>query len=144
MHEDNAGIAERFERSDEALRDWERRLREDDGVDVAETTDAAADIVKDLLKAYLLFLERGWEGVDGDLLALWKVGVKKNPSFSTIRDNCRELVYYRNCVDMDRRDALPANAHKQAIRTARHIYLYLRSRAEESGALEREQGLGAT
>lgn len=143
MSEDQASVARRFERADEQLRQWEDSLRrEDPSVDVAQAAGVATEIVKDLIKAYLLVLERDWEGSE-ELLDLWKVAVKKNPSLNTIRDNCRELVYYANCVEMDRQDALPANAHKQAIRTARHVYLYLRSRAEEAGALEREQGVGA-
>jgi len=140
---DQATVAERFERSDETLRDWERRIREGEPVDVAESTKTAINVAKDLVKAYLQVLGRDWEGVEDDLLALWKVAVKKNPSLNTIRDNCRELVYYFNCVDMDRQDALPQNAERQAIRTARHLYLYLRTRAEEAGAVEKFQGLGA-
>ncbi|MFP4616489.1 MAG: hypothetical protein ACOCUJ_02345 [Thiohalospira sp.] len=143
MSDDLASVAERFERSDEALRDWERRLNAGEEVDVWDTANAGIEIIKDLIKAYLEVLDRDWEGTEDDLLALWKVAVKKNPSLNTIRDNCRELIYYYNCVDMDRRDALPENAHKQAVRTARHVYLYLRTRAEEAGALEKHQGLGA-
>ena len=134
---DEATIAERFERSDETLRDWERRLNQAEEPDVAETTEVATEVIKDLIKAYLQILGRDWEGVEDDILALWKVSVKKNPSLNTIRDNCRELVYYHNCVEMDRRDALPQNAHRQAIRTARHVYVYLRTRAEETGELEK-------
>jgi hypothetical protein len=136
---DEATIAERFERSDETLRDWERKLNKGEAPDVADTTESAIAVVKDLIKAYLQILGRGWDDVEDDILALWKVSVKKNPSLNTIRDNCRELVYYHNCVDMDRRDALPQNAHKQAIRTARHVYVYLRTRAEETGELEKAQ-----
>lgn len=134
---DNATIAERFERSDDTLRDWERKLNQGEAPDVSATTESAIAVVKDLIKAYLQILGRDWEGADDDLLALWKVSVKKNPSLNTIRDNCRELIYYHNCVDMDRRDALPQNAHKQAIRTARHVYVYLRTRAEETGEVEK-------
>lgn len=134
---DDATIAERFERSDDILRDWERQLNQGDEPDVAETTESATAVVKDLIKAYLQIIGRDWDDVEDDILALWKVAVKKNPSLNTIRDNCRELVFYHNCVDMDRRDALPQNAHRQAVRTARHVYVYLRSRAEETGELEK-------
>ena len=134
---DEATIAERFERSDETLRDWERQLNQGEEPDVADTTESAIAVVKDLIKAYLQIIGRGWDDVEDDILALWKVSVKKNPSLNTIRDNCRELVYYHNCVEMDRRDALPQNAHRQAIRTARHVYVYLRTRAEETGELEK-------
>ncbi|HKK13410.1 MAG TPA: hypothetical protein VKA14_01985 [Gammaproteobacteria bacterium] len=134
---DEATIAERFERSDETLRDWERRFNKGENPDVADTTASATAVVKDLIRAYLQILGRDWSDVEDDLLALWKVSVKKNPSLNTIRDNCRELVFYHNCVDMDRRDALPQNAHKQAVRTARHVYVYLRTRAEETGELEK-------
>lgn len=141
--DDNAAVPARFERSDETLRDLERRIREGEDLPVDEVTESAIDVVTDLLKAYLQILGRDWTGAEHDVLALWKLAVKKNPSFNTIRDNCRELVYYRNCVEMDSQDSLPQNAERQAVRTARHVYLYLRSRAEEAGELEKAQGVGA-
>ena len=42
---------------------------------------------------------------DADLLELWKTLVKGLPHWNTIRDNCRELVYYQNCLNAERADA---------------------------------------
>jgi hypothetical protein len=61
--------------------------------------------------------------------------VKGDPSLNAVRDNVRELVYYRNCLAMERREALPPVPDRMAVRTARHIYLYLRSRCEQDGRL---------
>ena len=72
---DQATVAERFERSDETLRDWERRIREGEPVDVAESTKTAIDVAKDLVKAYLQVLGRDWEGVEDDLLEIGRAHV---------------------------------------------------------------------
>ena len=71
-----------------------------------------------------------------DLLELFKAFVKGDPSLTATRDNIRELVYYRNCINENRFDALPQNPHKMALHTIRHIYLYLRSRADQEGLLD--------
>lgn len=68
---------------------------------------------------------------DADLLELWKTLVKGKPHWNTIRDNCRELIYYRNCLKAERQDALPAQPERMVIHTLRHIFLYLRSHAEQ-------------
>jgi len=73
-------------------------------------------------------------GPDADLLEVWRALVKGDPSWNAIRDNCRELVFYRNCLAAGRADALPAVPHRMAVRTARHVLLYVHSR------LEREAG----
>ncbi len=70
---------------------------------------------------------------DADLLALWKTLVKGKPHWNTIRDNCRELIYYQNCLKAERQDALPAHPERMVIHTLRHIFLYLRSHAEQRG-----------
>lgn len=66
---------------------------------------------------------------DDDPLEIFKGFVKGEPSLTAIRDNIRELVFYRNCLVADRRDALPVAPEAMAVRTIRHIYLYLRTRA---------------
>lgn len=71
----------------------------------------------------------------GDLLAALKVLVRADPSWNAIRDNCRELVYYRNCIQLDRRDALPEAYRRIAVRIARHVFLYMRARCEREGRL---------
>lgn len=69
---------------------------------------------------------------DADLLELWKTLVKGKPHWNTIRDNCRELIYYQNCLKAERQDALPAQPERMVIHTLRHIFLYLRSHAEQN------------
>ncbi|MHB8225770.1 hypothetical protein [Acidithiobacillus sp.] len=69
---------------------------------------------------------------DADLLELWRALVKGSPHWNTIRDNCRELIYYQNCLKAERTDALPAQPERMVIHTLRHIYLYLRSYAEQN------------
>ena len=72
---------------------------------------------------------------DADLLEVWRALVKGDPTWNAIRDNCRELVFYRNCLALGRTDALPPAPHQMAVRTARHIFLYVRSRAQrDAGA----------
>jgi hypothetical protein len=54
--------------------------------------------------------------------------IRSDPSWNAARDNLRELVYYRNCLDSGRADALPAVPQKMAVRLARHLFLYFKSR----------------
>lgn len=96
---------------------------------LASTVKQAASLVQRLLTAYVVDAGRkAAPGTDADLLATFKVLVKGEPTWNAIRDNCRELVYYGNCINMGREDALPAAAEKMAVRTARHIFLYVRTR----------------
>ena len=86
--------------------------------------------VEALLRAYAA--AEGKALPDGDdLLAVQKAFVKGEPSLNAVRDNVRELIYYQNCLAEGRRDALPTRAGRMAVRTVRHIYFYLRSRAEQ-------------
>ncbi len=57
-------------------------------------------------------------GTDADFLEAFRVLVKGDSTWNAIRENCRELVYYRNCINMGRRDALPKVLGKMAVRTA--------------------------
>jgi hypothetical protein len=70
---------------------------------------------------------------EADVLEVWKALVKGDPTWNAVRDNCRELVFYRNCLALGRADALPPHPHRMAVRTARHVYLYLRTRAVREG-----------
>jgi hypothetical protein len=72
---------------------------------------------------------------DADLLQAFRVLVKGDPTWNAIRDNLRELAYYRNCLTMRRADALPAVPEKMAIRLARHVYLYMRTRCIKEGRI---------
>lgn len=75
-------------------------------------------------------------GEDSDPLEVFKAFVKGDPSLNAIRDNVRELVYYRNCLACGREDALPVNPMAMAVRTIRHIYLYMRTRAIKEYGLQ--------
>ncbi len=68
---------------------------------------------------------------NADLLMLWKTLTKGASHWNTIRDNCRELIYYQNCLAMDRVDALPPAPEKMMIHILRHLYLYARSHIEQ-------------
>lgn len=86
-------------------------------------------LVRRLLTAYVADAGRkSAPAAETELLDVFKVLVKGEPSWNAIRDNCRELVYYRNCINMGREDALPVAAEKMAVRTARHIFLYVKTR----------------
>jgi len=69
---------------------------------------------------------------DEDVLITFKRFVKGDPSLNAVRDNIRELVYYQNCITVNCLDSLPKVPAKMAVRTVRHIYLYLRSRVEQA------------
>ena len=71
-----------------------------------------------------------------DILDVLKALVKGEPSWTAIRDNCRELVYYRNCINMGREDALPRAPEKMAARTARHVFPCTKTRCIREGRLE--------
>ena len=73
---------------------------------------------------------------DADILDMFKVFVKGDPSWNAIRDNCRELVYYRNCINMGQSEALPAAPDRMTVRTARHVYLYMKTRCIREGRLD--------
>ncbi|RMD70067.1 MAG: hypothetical protein D6819_05225 [Gammaproteobacteria bacterium] len=74
---------------------------------------------------------------DEDILRVFKAFVKGDPSLNAIRDSVRELVFMQNCLRLGRPDALPPRPERMAVRLVRHIALYLQSRCEQSGWLER-------
>ncbi|MHB1566253.1 MAG: hypothetical protein ACYCXG_06000 [Acidiferrobacter sp.] len=96
-----------------------------------DTIDRALTVANDLMLA--VAAARGQPlaelNADSDPLEVFKGFVKGDASFTAIRDNVRELVYYRNCLAGDRADALPVRPEAMTVRTIRHIYLYLRTRA---------------
>ncbi len=97
--------------------------------------DAAQALTRRMIAGYLCAATDKTVPATDDLLALWKVLVKGDPTWNTIRDNCRELVYYRNCLDSGRADALPARPARMAVRTLRHLHLFIKSRCEREGRL---------
>jgi hypothetical protein len=116
-----------LERVDAEIAAWERRLAAGEPVALEPALDAATEAARALLRA------KPVPPADADLLQAFKVLVKGDPTWNAIRDNLRELVYYRNCLAMQRADALPAVPEKMAIRLARHVYLYMRTRCIKEG-----------
>ena len=97
---------------------------------------AATGAALALLRAYLAAEgSKPVPAADADLLEAFKVLVRGDPTWNAIRDNLRELVYYRNCLAAGRADALPAVPEKMAIRLARHLYLYVRTRCVKEGRI---------
>lgn len=118
-----------FENVNDQISDLERILNARGSLPLAGTVDQAIALVKTLIIAYIEDVgEKTPPSHDDDLLDVFKALVKGDPSWNTIRDNCRELIYYRNCLSMDRADALPASPEKMAVRTLRHIYLFMKTR----------------
>lgn len=125
-----------LERIDAEIAPWERKLAAGDPVALEPALEAATGAALALVRAYL-----GAEGkkpvpaADADLLDAFKALVKGDPTWNAIRDNLRELVYYRNCLAAGRADALPKAPEKMAIRLARHLYLYVRTRCIKEGRI---------
>lgn len=133
----NAPLSEAFATVDEQLSDLERILASRGSLELNATVEQGIELIKTLLLAYIANLgDRPVPEPSTDILDIFKVLVKGDPSWNTIRDNCRELVYYRNCIAMDRLDALPKVPEKMAVRTTRHVYLFMKTRAMREGRLE--------
>lgn len=110
----------------------ESRVREAE-VPVEELLPACIEAVGDAMRAALAAAGKPAAPAHADVLDVWQALVKGEPTWNAIRDNCRELVYYRNCLASGRRDALPAAPARMAVRTARHVLLYVRTRALREG-----------
>jgi len=122
-------LAATLEQVDGELSVLERRIAAREDLPLAQTVERALELVTRLIVACIA--DQGGKQApspEADVLAAFKVLVKGEPTWHAIRDNCRELVYYRNCINMGRTDALPAAPAKMAVRTARHICLYIRTR----------------
>ena len=127
-----------FAETDAELKGLEQRIARGENVPLAETVQRAIGVLNRLVAAYIA--DEGSKPVPdhaADLLEVFKALVKGEPSWHAIRDNCRELVYYRNCIDIGREDALPRVPEKMAVRTARHVYLYIRTRCIREGRLQK-------
>jgi len=125
-----------FAEADSALCDREAAIARGDALPLTETVDAMIALTQALLAAYVAAAGvKVPPAADADILEAFKVLVKGEPTWNAIRDNCRELVYYRNCINMGRRDALPKVPEKMAVRTARHVYLYIKTRCIREGRL---------
>jgi hypothetical protein len=126
-----------FSEVDQALCALEQRLTAGEVLQLAGTVNEAIALASRLLIACIA-AEGNKPVPDGsaDILDVFRVLVRGEPTWTAIRDNCRELVYYRNCIGMERVDALPQAPAAMAVRTARHVYLYARSRCIREGRLE--------
>lgn len=98
--------------------------------DLPALLDEGIAIVNGLMRAYAAHAGKPIP-VSDDPLAVFKAFVKGDPSLTAVRDNVRELVYYRNCLEADRVDALPVNPALMTVHTVRHIYLYLYTRCAQ-------------
>jgi hypothetical protein len=123
-----------FRQVDDDLIALEQRVCAGDALPLEDTVQRTLELVKALILAYLRHATKKLPPPgDADALECFKVLVKGDPTWNAIRDNCRELVYYRNCIQANRRDALPTVPEKMAVRTARHIYLYMKTRCIREG-----------
>lgn len=129
---------------EETFREVDGRIRKLENAEYSElgleaTINETLSLVKMMMRAYRGDRQEN-AGVasladSDDPLAVFRAFVKGDPSLNAVRDNLRELVYYHNCIDSHRLDALPPNAAIMAVRTVRHIYLYLRTRLAQSHRL---------
>jgi len=129
-------MQEELERIDAQIASWEARLAADERLELETALEGATDAARSLIRAYLdAEGKKSVPPADGDLLEAFKALVKGDPSWNAIRDSLRELVYYRNCIAAGRADALPAVPEKMAVRLARHVYLYVRTRCIREGRI---------
>ncbi|HUW27066.1 MAG TPA: hypothetical protein VMV97_00515 [Sulfuriferula sp.] len=134
---DHTALIQTFEQVDAQIVDLERILNERGSLPLQETVEHAMALTKQLVIAYIADVgEKTLPNQADDLLDVFKALVKSDPSWNTIRDNCRELVYYHNCIAMERLDALPQNPEKMAVRTLRHLYLFMKTRCMREDRLE--------
>ncbi|HEY5638295.1 MAG TPA: hypothetical protein VIS77_15500 [Burkholderiales bacterium] len=122
-----------FADADRRLREWERRLAANTPLELSAVLEDLTALMGALVGALLCEAERPAPLPDDDLLARFKLLARSDATWNAIRDNLRELVYYRNCLAAGRRDALPAVPERMAIRTARHVYLYMCTRRATAG-----------
>jgi hypothetical protein len=125
-------LSAHLERIDRELAALEGALAAGGAGAVDATLEQAIALVTRTMRAWLDAVGKPAPPPDADVLHVWKALVKGDPTWNAIRDNCRELVYYRNCLALGRADALPALPHRMAVRTARHVFLYVRSRAQRA------------
>jgi hypothetical protein len=133
---DHDQLLDTLERADTGLAEMEIALAAATPPPLESVVDACLAMLRALIVAYIA--DEGKKPpppAEADILDVWKVLVKGEPYWNTIRDNLRELVYYRNCIEMNRRDALPVVPEKMALRIARHVCLFIRTRCIREGRI---------
>jgi len=127
-------LGERLNTIDAGLARLEARVASGAEVPLADVLEPAIGLAGETMRAYIDAAGRkSPPSPDADVLEVWNRLVKGDPAWNAIRDNCRELVYYRNCLAAGRTDALPAAPERMAVRLARHVYLYVRVRCAREG-----------
>jgi len=127
--------AETLDRIEQDIAVLEAVAREREAL--GEVLEPAIALVARTLRARLAADGKPAPAEDADVLDVWRALVKGDPTWNAIRDNCRELVFYRNCLALGRADSLPPAPHRMAVRTVRHIFLYVRSRAQRDAGAPR-------
>ncbi len=114
----------------------EARVAAAEDTPLAVVLEPAIRVASDTMRAYIAAAgEKPTPAPDADILEAWQRLVKGDPTWNAIRDNCRELVYYRNCIASGRADALPTAPARMAVRLVRHVYLYVRVRCAREGRI---------
>jgi len=127
-------LGERLGEIDAHIGALEARVAVDGETSLVEVLEPATRLASDIMCAYIEAAgEKTLPAQDADILETWKLLVKGDPTWNAIRDNCRELVFYRNCMAGGRTDALPAAPARMAVRLVRHVYLYVRVRCAREG-----------
>ena len=126
--ENQQDMSEYFDQLDDNISQLAASARQ--GATLNEVLAGGKKLVAELLTYYATAHGKPMPATD-DLLELFKGFVKGEPSLNTVRDNVRELVFYQNCIDSGREDALPPNPAIMVAHTTRHIYFYLKSRSEQ-------------
>jgi hypothetical protein len=127
-------LGERLSMIDAGISRLEARVASEEEPPLADVLEPAIGLVGETMRAYIDAAgEKLPPPPDADVLEIWNRLVKGDPTWNAVRDNCRELVYYRNCIAAGRTDSLPAVPARMTVRLARHIYLYVRVRCAREG-----------
>ena len=127
-------LGERLTTIEAGIARLEARVAAGADTPLADVLEPAIGLVGETMRAYIDAAgQKTPPAPDADVLEVWNRLVKSDPAWNAIRDNCRELLYYRNCLAAGRTDALPAAPGRMAVRLARHVYLYVRVRCAREG-----------
>ena len=96
-----------FADADAALAAREAAIACGEELPLSETIDAAIALVQRLVTVYVAAAGRGC----GFPRSLQGSG-ERRPTWNAIRDNCRELVYCRNCINIGARGRIADGCHR--------------------------------